>query len=112
MGSPIGAEHNLGGQLRAHGYRHPQHVLDQISAHLLIDSPTDHSVRVNVDDGGQVEPSFPRFRALLVVGRRSSPDAEQDLKYVEQRSSTGSQRRTTDHQKYFTLLRGSKRQAS
>ena len=59
LGTAVGVEHNLGGDLTAEGGRHPQGILDQIGAHVLIDRPTDHPTRVRIDDGGQVEPLLP-----------------------------------------------------
>ena len=41
------------------GPRHDQGVLDQVSAHVIVDGPADHLPRVGVDDRGKVEPSLP-----------------------------------------------------
>ena len=58
------------GQLTAQRYRHAQGVFDEVSAHVLVDGPTDDATRVRVDDRRQVEPALPRAQ----VGDIAHPD--------------------------------------
>src|SRR5660397_143983 len=59
LGAPVGVKHDLVGQVAAQGDSHSEGILDEVSAHVLIDRPTDHPPRAGIDHGRQVEPPFP-----------------------------------------------------
>ena len=59
--------------LTAKGHDHDQGVSDEVGAHVVGDGPADHTARVRVDHGRQVEPPFPGPQ----VGDIAHPDLVQ-----------------------------------
>ena len=58
MGTSVAVNDHFRWSVTAEGYRHRERVFDEIGAHVISDSPTDHPATVRVDHGREVNPSF------------------------------------------------------